>query len=174
MVDIVETDGAPAASTAGAVAQLYVEHAKRLEQIVRVDVHAPEALVEDACQFAWSRLVFHAHRVRRETVLPWLVTTAVRHAFKLLRRERRLLSLEALVEQAAEPVSPLPSPDEVAEERQRLVDLDRLPERQQRLVWLQGLGLSYVEMAEREGCTTRTVERQLLRARRTMRATALG
>jgi RNA polymerase sigma factor (sigma-70 family) len=62
----------------------------------------------------------------------------------------------------------------VAEERQRLVDLDRLPERQQRLVWLQGLGLSYVEMAEREGCTTRTVERQLLRARRTMRATALG
>ena len=34
---------------------------------------------------------------------------------------------------------------------------------------LHAAGLSYAEIAAREGCTPRTVERQLLRARRTVR-----
>ena len=37
--------------------------------------------------------------------------------------------------------------------------------RVRRLVWLQGLGLSYREMAGETGMTRRTVERQLMRAR---------
>jgi DNA-directed RNA polymerase specialized sigma24 family protein len=56
-------------------------------------------------------------------------------------------------------------PDERLEHRQRLGRLGALPVRQQRLLWLHGLGFSYREMAVREGCTARTVERQLLRAR---------
>ena len=47
-----------------------------------------------------------------------------------------------------------------------------LPERQQRLVWLQGLGLSYTEMAAHEGATPRTVERQLMRAKKRLREVA--
>jgi DNA-directed RNA polymerase specialized sigma24 family protein len=38
-------------------------------------------------------------------------------------------------------------------------------------MWLQGLGFSYGEMAGREGCTKRTVERQVLRAKRSIRRT---
>jgi RNA polymerase sigma factor (sigma-70 family) len=169
----IRAGGAP---PAGDIGELYALHARRLEQIVRVDVRAPQPVIEDACQFAWSRLVFHAHRIRRETALPWLVTTAVRQAFKLIRSEVRELSLERVLEEASEPVIRVgvPAPDEQVEHRQRLAGLCRLPERQQRLVWLQGLGLSYDEMAEREGCTIRTVERQLRRAKRTMRATAWG
>jgi RNA polymerase sigma factor (sigma-70 family) len=156
------------------VAELYSLHARRLEQIVRVDVNAPQPVIEDACQFAWSRLLFHVHRVHRETVLPWLVTTAIHQAVKLISRDERELSLENMLERAADPLEHLgvPASDEVAAHRQRLADIGMLPERQQRLVWLQALGLSYEEMAAREECTVRTVERQLTRARRAMRLRA--
>jgi RNA polymerase sigma factor (sigma-70 family) len=163
-------DGATSRNGTGEVGELYALHARRLERIVRVDVRAPEPVIEDACQFAWGRLLFHAHRIRRETALAWLTTTAVRHALKLIGRETRELSLERVLEEEPEPPDCLyaPAPDEVVEQRERLDALGRLPDRQQRMVWLQGLGLSYVEIAAREGCTVRTVERQLLRAKRTM------
>jgi RNA polymerase sigma factor (sigma-70 family) len=172
MIEVLES--AAAAEGADAIAVLYSLHARRLEQIVRVGVNAPQAVIEDACQFAWSRLVFHASRIRRETVLPWLVTTAVHQALKLIGREERELSLETMLERAPEPLERLgiPGPEEVLDNRTRLTDICLLPERQQRLVWLQVLGLSYEEMATREACTVRTVERQLTRARRTMRLRA--
>src|SRR5947209_7002908 len=96
--------------------QLYRRLARRLEQIVRFDIHAPEPLIEDACQFAWVCLVRHSARVRRETALPWLVTTAVREAFKLLREDRREVSLEAAIETGAAPATDpsVPGPDEIA------------------------------------------------------------
>ncbi len=40
------------------------------------------------------------------------------------------------------------------------------------MLWLHGIGLSYADIADSTGCTLRTVERQLLRAKRTMRAAA--
>jgi RNA polymerase sigma factor (sigma-70 family) len=158
----------------GDIGELYALHARRLERIVRVDVHAPRPVIEDACQFAWGRLITHADRVRRETALPWLVATAVHHAFRLSRREERDVSLECMLERAAEPLDQLlePSADQVFEQRQTLADIRLLPARQQRLVWLQVLGLSYEEMAAREACTVRTVQRQLLRGKRAMRERA--
>jgi len=62
----------------------------------------------------------------------------------------------------------LPTPpliDELIEQKDRLESIRLLPERQRQLVWLQGLGLSYREMAGETGMTRRTVERQLMRAR---------
>lgn len=168
------TDAMTARRATDDIGELYALHARRLERIVRVDVHAPRPVIEDACQFAWSRLVAHADRVRRETALPWLVATAVHHAFRLSRREDRDVSLECILERAADPPERLwgPAPYEVSEQRQTLTDIRLLPARQQRLVWLQALGLSYEEMAEREDCTVRTVERQLLRGKRAMRERA--
>jgi DNA-directed RNA polymerase specialized sigma24 family protein len=151
----------------GDVGELYGELAKRLEQIVRTGVRAPDPVIEDACQFAWSRLVHHRERVHRDTTLPWLVKTASHEAFKLIRRGGRELSLDAALEASGD--APLhrhaPGSDELLAARERLAQLDRLPTRQQRLLWLQGLGFSYSEMALRTGDTTRTVERQLLRAK---------
>jgi len=51
-----------------------------------------------------------------------------------------------------------------------LDEIRALPERQQLFVWLQGLGLTYDEMADYTQATTRTVERQLMRAKRALRA----
>jgi RNA polymerase sigma factor (sigma-70 family) len=162
------------AAMVGDVGELYCALAPRLEQIVRLDVRAPDAVIEDACQFAWSRLVHHSQRVRRDTALSWLVKTAVHEAFKLIRREHRELSLDQAIEVMGELAvpSPIPGPYELREFRERLEKIHLLPERQQRLLWLHALGLSYAEMAAQTQCTVRTVERQLLRAKATLRATA--
>lgn len=152
------------------IGELYRALSKRLEEIVRSDVRAPDVVIEDACQFAWSRLVLCADGVRRDTALSWLARTAVREAFKLIRRERRELSLEA-IELAGDPVARAVAsgPEDLVINREQLGCIHCLPERQQRLLWLHALGLSYAEMALYTGCTTRTVERQLLRAKRTVR-----
>lgn len=162
---------------AGDVGELYGLLAKRLEQIVRLDVRAPDAVIEDACQFAWSRLIHHRHRVHRETVMSWLARTAVHEAVKVVRRDRRELSLDGAAEDEDENpaiVPTVPGPDVLVERRERLAELGRLPERQQRLLWMHALGLSYVEIAAHEGCTVRTVDRQLIRARRALNRTGDG
>jgi DNA-directed RNA polymerase specialized sigma24 family protein len=86
---------------------------------------------------------------------------------KLLRRGRRELPLEAAGEEVM--LATKATPAQLIECRERLAELNRLPERQQRAVWLHGLGLNYAEIAVYEGCTPRTVERQLLRARHAIR-----
>ena len=154
------------------VEETYRALARRLEQIVRFGVRAPDGVIEDACQLAWIRLIHHAGRVRRESALPWLSRTAVREAVRLVRRERRELSLEDEFEQGCGGLGAerQARPEERLEHRERLRLLRRLPERQQRMLWLHAMGLSYVEIAARERCTRRTVERQLLRAKQAVRA----
>lgn len=154
------------------VGELYRELSRRLERIVRRDVRAPEPVIEDACQFAWGRLVHHAGRVRRETALSWLAKTAVHEAWKLIRREDRELSLDGADEGLEWPMHPSHAmgPQEIAEHRERLAIMRSLPPRQQRMLWLHALGLSYSEIAIQSACTVRTVERQLLRAKKTVRA----
>jgi RNA polymerase sigma factor (sigma-70 family) len=158
------------------VAQLYVEEAGRVRRIVHMSVAAPSAVIEDACQVAWTRLVIHRARLRRESARAWLVRVAIREVFKAIARERRERSLEALLEHggraapgdAADPGMALPTPaliEDLIEQKNRLESIQALPERQRRLLWLQGLGLSYREMAGETGMTRRTVERQLIRAR---------
>ena len=157
------------------IGELYAALSPRLRQIVRFGVRAPDALIEDACQVAWSRLIRHRGSVRREAALAWLVTTASREALKLIRRSDRELSLDELAERDREPAYACgaTAPEEIVELRSRLDLIRGLPPRQQRLVWLQGLGLSYAEMAGYTGVSTRTVERQLLRAKRALRESAL-
>jgi RNA polymerase sigma factor (sigma-70 family) len=153
------------------VAELYRRFADRLFRIVAAGVRAPEPLIEDACQFAWSGLVHHRQRVSEDTAPGWLITTALREAKRLARQAHRDASLEAAIDQGVD----FPSrrsdraPDIWAEGRERLGRLGSLPPRQQRLAWLYALGLTYDEIARSQGCTTRTVERQLHRARLSLR-----
>jgi RNA polymerase sigma factor (sigma-70 family) len=158
------------------VARLYVEEAVRVRRIVRMSVTAPPAVIEDACQIAWSRLLIHRARLRRDSARAWLIRVAIGEVIKSIQRERRERSLEALLEQgersavvgSAEAEVTLPTPaliEDLVEQKNRLESIRALPERQRRLLWLQGLGLSYREMAGETGMTRRTVERQLIRAR---------
>lgn len=151
---------------------LYRTLSKQVERIVRFAVQAPDPLIEDACQFAWVRLVHHQTRVRRDTALTWLVRTALHEAFKLLGRRRREDSLDKELEDCGElPMpDPRPGPAELCEQREQLGRLASLPLRQQRLLWSYGLGLKYEEIAARDGVTRRVVERRLARARASLRA----
>lgn len=162
---------------------LYRALCKRLEQIVRADAQAPDAIVEDACQHAWGRLLAPRTRIHPEAALSWLATTAVREARRLMRVCERDVSLDA--DQAGTRPGACAGSGEHAElpagtrtemlveEREQLRLMRHLPERQQRLMWLHALGLSYQEIADYTGDTTRTVERQLLRGRRRIRQLAV-
>lgn len=164
----------PATGELGDIGELYASLSDRLERIVGMDVRAPRAVIEDACQFAWARLWHHRDRVRRDTALSWLATTAIHEAFKLLAGQARCLSLEDTIERSGEaPLTPhAPAVEDVLEDRARLELVRSLSERQQRLLWLHALGFSYGEIAASTGSTTRTVERQLLRGKRTLRSMA--
>ena len=153
------------------VEELYALHAGRLRRIVGSAVRAPDAVLDDACQVAWSRLIPQAAAIRPEAALSWLVTTATREAIKLARRAERDVSLEGLIaDDAALPHSG--GTDDLVALRERLAAVRGLPVRQQQLVWLAGLGFSYRAMAEQTRSSRRTVERQLLRAKHTLRAAA--
>ncbi len=162
--------------TGSDLGSLYVSLGHRLERIVARDVRVPSGVVEDACQFAWSQLACRRDDVSSGAELAWLARTAEREALRLLRRANRDESLDALLEGAAG-ASTIPASaglDELVEAHELLGSISSVPIRQQRLLWLQALGLSYVEMAIHEGCTPRTVERQLIRARVAVRAGASG
>jgi RNA polymerase sigma factor (sigma-70 family) len=134
-------------------------------------VRAPAPLIEDACQFAWWRLVVHSHRVERRSALSWLAKTAVHEALKLVRREERDLSLNARLEGGGDagPFERRPGPDEVAEQRAELELLCVLPVRQRMVLVLQAAGFSYEETAASLGMSRRTVERQIMRGRKELR-----
>ncbi len=148
------------------LSELYRANAEQLRQIVRFSIRAPDAVIDDACQVAWSRLVGRRGELRRDAVMGWLVTTASREALRLLRRARRELPLEALAQPGAIAYA---APDQIVEFRERLDQIGALSRRQQRLVWLHGFGLTYAEMASYTGDTERTIERQILRAKRALR-----
>jgi RNA polymerase sigma factor (sigma-70 family) len=155
------------------VGAVYASNAAKVRRLVRHYVRAPEPVIEDACQTAWTRLVRDRARVRPDTAVAWLVTTAIREAIRLTRRAGRELFLEDLLDDAGEleELDGLSATEEVVECRLRLEALRLLPDRQQRFVWMQALGWSYTEMAEVTGATPRTIDRQLSRARRTLQIT---
>lgn len=148
--------------------RLYLEFASSLARLVRGGVHASDVVIEDACQAAWTRLVLHRHRITEQAARGWLTRTAVHEAVKLSRREVR--EPPSTPDDEHPPLAWLhparPEPQQLLEQRQRLDSLRALSYRQQRLVWLGAIGVNRDEMARHERCTTRTVHRQLDRARR--------
>lgn len=63
---------------AGDARELYGLLAGRFEQLVRREVRAPAPVIENACRLAVGRLVYHAQRVEQDTLLSWLMRSAVR------------------------------------------------------------------------------------------------
>ena len=156
---MIEHAGGPALS------DLYRELQPQLVRILASNLLAPEWVIDDACQTAWSSLLERRDAVLAGGELGWLSTTATRVALRLLRRERTTESYEALPAPPALADFRTPELGHRLELRERLAEIRQLPVRQQRLVMLQGLGYEYEEIAAVTGESTRTVARQLTRAR---------
>lgn len=150
------------------LACLYEELAPQLLRIVFRNLTAPDGLIEDACQVAWSALIENRDVIVEGSELGWLSTTATREALRQLRARRHEVSYEERAEQEdlGDTLDPTPGPERVVELRERLAELHALPIRQQRMIWLHGIGYGYSEISEHTGDSLRTVERQLLRAKR--------
>ena len=147
---------------------LFAQLSPELHRIVGANIRADPALLEEACQTAWTALVANRDALRPGTELGWLATTATREALNLARAARRELSLDEDAAAGGElrELVATPGPHQLVEVRERLAEVLRLPERQRRLVMLHGFGYRYEEIALATGESRRTVERQLLRARR--------
>lgn len=167
-----EVPDPPSAPEVPDIGRLYREFSGQLEMLVRGDVRACDALIEDACHLAWTQLLRYHHRVAPEGVTVWLIRTAVREAVRLLRRYTRECSLEVLLDDDEDGAdfSATIQREDVLAQRERLLDVQHLPRRQQRIVWLKALGFSYEEVASQECCTLRTVDRQLCQARQRLHA----
>jgi RNA polymerase sigma factor (sigma-70 family) len=160
-----------------AVARFYCEHAAELVRLVAQDL-GDRVRAEDGCQAAWTALLSDAQIPLDRRGIAWLRTVARRAGHRAAReRECPAGPLTGGGEgewELAEPCGALRGPltrvldDETREEAWRR--LRTLTARERRLVGLQALGLSYGEIAALTGDSLRTVERQVLRARRKLRS----
>src|ERR1700728_264049 len=91
----------PSSPSAIDVAQLYPLLNRKLARIVISEIAAPDQLVEEACQIAWSRLLLHTPRTEPIAVLSWLANTAKHETVRLLMRGQRDLSLDELLDAGA-------------------------------------------------------------------------
>jgi RNA polymerase sigma factor (sigma-70 family) len=161
------------------IAAFYTQNQRRLRSAVRRDSGAAAEVVEDACQTAWAMLL------RREDIsldshgFAWLCqvarTTGLRQATGRDTPAGALLPTEGGTPgEPSEPAGERGDPLELALAhehsrglRERLL---ALRERERRYLALHAAGLSYREIAATEGgVSLRTVERQILRARRKLK-----
>jgi hypothetical protein len=80
------------------VGALFVEAFETIESIVARRVRAPRATIEDACGFAWARLVARPDVVDgpRERAIGWVARVAEREAWRLSALEHDVATPDAL------------------------------------------------------------------------------
>ena len=160
----------------GDESDLFRLHHADLLTAVRRAVCASDALIEDACAFAWEQLMA-CQPERQETLFGWLRTVAVREAWRLSSVERRPAHWDQRRvdgDSGPERIEDRgPSLDRQVEARGALERVGELPPRQRHLFALQVAGLSYREVAAVTGDSVRTVDRQLRRAHAEVRASDL-
>jgi RNA polymerase sigma factor (sigma-70 family) len=149
----------------GDEAQLFAQHELPLRCAVRRAINASDAVVDDACSFAWLQLL--RRQPDRHAVFAWLRTVAIREAWRLAARERRDAPLDDLPP-SREPRAT--SVERAHDARAALTTLAALPHRQRSYLTLVVSGCSYDEIARHHGTTQTNVNRHLAAARRHLRA----
>jgi RNA polymerase sigma factor (sigma-70 family) len=163
----------PPARFAGAreekIGALFVEASETIESIVARRVRAPRATIEDACAFAWARLVARPDVVDGASAraIGWVARVAEREAWRLSALEHDVATPDALALLDHRPGDE--DPVEQVAQREVLRALAELPPRQRRALELQAQGYTYSEIGRETGDTARTVSRLLRRGRDSLR-----
>lgn len=146
----------------GDEAQLFAELHDKLFHTVRKQVNANDALIEDACGFAWIQLL--RYQPSRECIFGWLRLTAVREAWALSALERRGLPLSEEITLDGR-ILIATDLDLQLDAREALRAVAQLRPLQRRSYSRHVAGLSYAEIAAENQQTNRQVQRHLRRAR---------
>ena len=162
----------PTTSTAprGDEADLYQRHHQALLIAVSHAINGSRALIEDACQTAWTILV--RRQPERASVFAWLYVVAIHEAYRLSTIERRELHLEDLaIEGDWDTIlAGRVTVDDQFEALEALRALASLPDRQRRDLSLRVAGFSYREIAAMtDGRTYTNVNKHLVKARARIR-----
>jgi RNA polymerase sigma-70 factor (ECF subfamily) len=159
--------------------ELYDRHAP-LVFGVALKIVREQSEAEDVVHDAFVTIVERADQFRpdRGSVVAWLVTTVRNLALDRARRRARRAQITD-EELRHEPVEPVPDPEALSwlEKRRAaiVVALDRVPEAQRRTLEIAFFeGLSYPEIAEREGVPLGTVKSRAARALAALRAALEG
>jgi RNA polymerase sigma factor (sigma-70 family) len=148
--------------------ELFAHYHDMLLRAVSRQASAPAVVIEDACAFAWLQLL--RYQPQRDNIVGWLVTVAVREAWKLSRRQRAEISGEVEASDAYAHLEHIGATlDDQVAAREALRAVAELPERQRHLLARQAAGLSHDELAADTGDSMRTIDRQLGRARARIR-----
>jgi DNA-directed RNA polymerase specialized sigma24 family protein len=149
---------------------LFELYSDRLRRFTALGVVTSPEIVDDACAFAWMKLI--SNQPGRETVFGWLKAVARNEAIRLDRLSRGLVALDedAGERPAAQPVARRGRVDvaqSLIEVRERL---EALPRRERQMVILNVAGWRHDEIAERLSTSDAGVNRSLAAASARMRA----
>ena len=144
----------PTTSRDQQIAALYAAEHDHLRNLVARHVHnVDEPTIEDACSHAWTQLLRHPtvdiDHAAAHSILRWLNTTAVRHAWRLCEIQRRTdgVTEHQLGAAAVDTGAIVPSLESTVLDRDRLDLVRQLPERPRRFLLRLMLGYSYHEIA---------------------------
>src|SRR5215204_5355316 len=131
----------------GDEADLYRRHHHALLIAVSHAINGSDALIEDACQTAWTILL--RRQPERASVFGWLYVVAIHEAYRLSAIERREVHLEDLaVEGDWETIlAGRVTVEDQLEALEALRALAALPDRQRRDLSLRVAGFNYRETA---------------------------
>ena len=150
---------------------LYRRHHRALRHALARNVTGSNELIEDACQFAWLKLI--DSQPERDTIFGWLFVVALHEAYRLSAIARRDVRLEQLRSEdgAWDEITADPRTVDAAHDAlEALRILAALPERQRTDFALQVAGYSYEEIRTRTpGRTMTNVSRSLAKARARLR-----
>ena len=160
--------------------ELYRTHHRALIGRTRRAVNAPEALIEDACQLAWTQLLVYQPEPR-DNALAWLTVVARNEAYRLARDYKRALPASSVTttneEGKATEFDPdlAPGPDRdpllCHDAREALAALAELKPAQRTALALKVAGYKYKEIQELCGGKTYTwVNRHITEGRAALRA----
>ena len=166
------------------VAAFFAAHANRLQRAVRNRAHGVgDAVIEDACQVAWTIVLRRADIVLDARGFSWLVTVAVREAWRLgsTAHEQPASTLTSGLHPEHEH-GQLPEPTDAEhrgtdtkaldhiEHLERLQALQVLKPAEREALYLKGLGYSYDEIMRLTGASYTAVNRRITEGRAALRA----